>query len=106
VSEIHADAEGDDRENLNDEYVVLKNTGDTELHLSGWTVSDEANHTYTFSDGTTLGPGETLTLYTGSGTDGDGAYYWGSGSPIWNNGGDTVTVRNASGEVVAERSCS
>jgi micrococcal nuclease len=104
VSEIHADAAGNDGENLNDEYVVLKNTGDEELDLSGWTVSDEADHTYTVPNGTTLAPGETLTLHTGSGTDGDGHRYWGAGNPIWNNGGDTVTVRTASGEVAAERS--
>jgi len=104
VSEVHADAEGDDRENLNDEYVVLKNAGDEALNLSGWTVTDEADHQYTFPDGTTLDAGETLTLHTGSGTDGDGHYYWGAGSPVWNNGGDTVTVRTAGGEVVAEES--
>ncbi|MEF8801354.1 MAG: lamin tail domain-containing protein [Halolamina sp.] len=106
VSEIHADAEGDDRENRNDEYVVLKNIGDEELELSGWTVSDEADHTYTVPDGTSLAPGETLTLHTGSGTDGDGHLYWGAGSPVWNNAGDTVTVRTASGEIAAERSYS
>lgn len=106
VSEIHEDAEGDDRANLNDEYVVLKNVGDEELDLSNWTVSDEADHAYTFPNGTTLAPGETVTLHTGSGTDGDGHRYWGWGSPIWNNGGDTVTVKTASGEVAAERSYS
>ncbi|WP_373189178.1 lamin tail domain-containing protein [Halolamina sp.] len=104
ISEVHADAEGDDRENLNDEYVVLKNTGDEQLDLSRFTVTDEADKRYTFPDGTTLAAGETLTLHTGSGTDGDGDYYWSAGSPVWNNGGDTVTVRTASGELVAEKS--
>jgi len=102
VATVHADAAGDDRENLNDEYVVFENTGDAELDLSGWTVADEAGHEYTFPDGTTLAPGETLTLYTGSGADSASEYYWGSGSPIWNNGGDTVFVRNSQGELVTE----
>ena len=104
ISEVHADAEGDDRENLNDEYVVLKNTGDSELDLSGVTVTDEAGKEYVFPDGTTIAAGETITLYTGSGTDSDDSYYWDASGPVWNNGGDTVTVRSASGEVVAERS--
>jgi micrococcal nuclease len=103
ISEVHADAAGDDRENLDDEYVVLRNAGDGALNLSGRTVTDGAGHQYTFPEGTTLGATETLTLHTGNGTDGDGHYYWDAGSPVWNNGGDTVTVRNASGEVVAEK---
>jgi competence protein ComEC len=102
VDEIHADAAGDERENLNDEYVVFANDGDEALDLTGWTVADEAGATYTFPDGYTLGAGERVTLHTGSGTDTERDLYWGSGSPIWNNGGDTVIVRNSQGDVVRE----
>lgn len=98
VERVHADASGDDRANLNDEYIVFTNTGDEPLDLSGATVRDAAGRTYTFPDGTTLEPGATLTLHTGSGTDTDTDLYWGSGSPIWNNDGDTVTVTTADGE--------
>jgi len=102
IAAINADAEGDDRENLNDEYVVFENTGEEPLDLSGWTVKDDVGKTYTFPDGYTLGAGETVTLHTGSGTDSDIDLYWGSGSPIWNNGGDTVTVRNSDGDIVRQ----
>jgi competence protein ComEC len=100
IAAINADAEGDDRENLNDEYVAFENVGDEPLDLSGWTVEDEAGRTYTFANGYTLAAGETVTLHTGSGTDSDTDLYWGSGSPIWNNGGDTVIVRNSDGDIV------
>ncbi len=103
IETIHADAAGDDRENLNDEYVTFGNAGDETIDLAGWTVSDEADHTYTFPEGTVIGPDETITLHTGSGEDGDGDLYWGEGAPVWNNAGDTVIVRNASGDVVIER---
>ena len=103
LAEVNADAAGDDRENLNDEYVVFRNDGESTLDLSGWTVSDEAGQSYTVPEGVTLAPGATITLHTGSGTDTDTDLYWGSGSPIWNNGGDTVTVTMADGtEVLAE----
>ncbi|MFC7095796.1 lamin tail domain-containing protein [Halobaculum marinum] len=98
--EIHADAAGNDHDNLNDEYLVFENTGDDPLDLSGWTVSDEADHTYTVPAGTTLAAGARVTLYTGSGTDTDSTLYWGSGAAVWNNGGDTVIVRDAQGDEV------
>ena len=103
VATVHADAEGNDNDDLNDEYVTLENTGDTALELSGWTVTDEAGKTYTFGD-VTLAAGERVTLHTGSGTDGGGDVYWDREGAVWNNGGDTVTVRDADGTVVAERS--
>ncbi|MDS0260536.1 lamin tail domain-containing protein [Haloarcula sp. S1CR25-12] len=100
VERIHADAASDDRDNLNDEYVVFENTGTEPLDLSGWTVEDEVGTTYTFPDGFTLDDGSSVTLYTGSGTDTETELYWGSGSPIWNNGGDTIIVHNSEGESV------
>jgi len=45
IADINADANGDDRENLNDEYVVFENTGDDPLDLASWTVEDEAGRT-------------------------------------------------------------
>ncbi len=102
VERVHADAEGNDNENLNDEYVVFANRNDTALALGGWTVSDEVGHTYRIPDGVTLEPGATLTLHTGDGPDSESDLYWGANSAIWNNGGDTVIVRDANGAVVIE----
>ena len=104
VATVHADAEGDDTENLNDEYVVFENTGSSELDISGWEIADEADHTYTVPSGTTIQAGAQVTLYTGSGTNTDTELYWGSGSPIWNNAGDTIIVSNTDGNVVLEES--
>ncbi|GAB3416905.1 lamin tail domain-containing protein [Haloparvum alkalitolerans] len=100
VAAINADAAGDDRENLNDEYVVFENTGDEAIDLSGWTVEDEAGHSYAFPDGFTLEAGARVTLRTGSGTDTDTDLYWGAGSPVWNNDGDTVILSDDDGERV------
>jgi competence protein ComEC len=106
LADVHADAEGDDRENLNDEYLVFENTGGETLDLSGWTVTDEVGKTYTFPEGTTLAPGERVTLHTGAGEDTATDLYWDAGSPVWNNAGDTVTVRTADGTVVVEEAYS
>ena len=102
VAAVNADAEGDDGENLNGEYVVFENAGDEPVDLSGWTVADEAGRSYEFPSGFALDAGATVTLRTGSGTDTATDLYWGSGSPIWNNAGDTVTLSDADGERVLE----
>lgn len=103
VATIHEDAEGNDHENLNDEYVTFRNEGDSEMDLSGWTVEDEADHTYEFPPGFTLGPGDEVTLYTGSGDDSDSELYWEMDSAVWNNGGDTIYVYGSNGETRIER---
>lgn len=100
---VHEDAAGNDNENLNDEYLVFENRGDDALALSGWTVTDGAGQRYTYGD-VTLSPGDRVTLHTGTGSDTDGDVYWGRSGAVWNNGGDTVTVRNADGAVVIEQS--
>ena len=100
---VHADAAGPDGDNLTDEYVTLTNTGDDALDVGGWTVSDEADHVYTVAEGTKIASGASLTVYTGSGSDTGTDRYWGRDSPVWNNDGDTVTVRDAEGVTVATR---
>ncbi|EMA42786.1 lamin tail domain-containing protein [Halococcus saccharolyticus] len=104
IAEIDADAPGNDNANPNGERIVFENRGEDRLVLAGWTVSDAADHTYTFPQGFALGPGERVALYTGSGSDSRNELYWGASGAVWNNDGDTVTVRNEVGKTVAERS--
>lgn len=103
VSTIHADAAGNDHENLNEEYIELTNEGGPTVDMSGWTLSDEANHVYTFPSGFTLEPGDTVTIYTGSGSNSESELYWDSGAAVWNNSGDTIIVTNDDGENVIDR---
>jgi len=99
---VHADAAGDEYENLTDEYLVFENAADEPLDLSGWQVADAAGHTYTVPSGVRLAPGERMTLHTGDGTDTSTDRYWGSERPIWNNDGDTVLVTTDAGDRVLE----
>ncbi len=101
---VTADAPGDDRETLDEETVTVVNSRDEAVTLSGWTLRDEADHVYRFPEGTTLEPGESLVVHTGTGEDGDGHHYWGRSSPVWNDAGDTATLADETGTVVVERS--
>ncbi|NUC72500.1 lamin tail domain-containing protein [Haloterrigena sp. SYSU A558-1] len=103
ISTIHADAAGSDNSNLNDEYIEVTNERSTAVDMTGWTFSDAAGHTYYFPAGFELGAGESVTIYTGSGSDTDSELYWGQSSAVWNNDGDTVTVTSADGETVTTR---
>ena len=100
LTKVHADAAGDDADNLNDEYIVLKNTGTTPLDLSGWQIRDEADHSYTVPNGVRLKPNAKITIHTGSGENTNTDLYWESGQAIWNNGGDTVIVVDTEGTTV------
>jgi micrococcal nuclease len=99
VASIHADAEGDDRRNLNDEFIVIENRGQHPMELNGWTVSDAANHRYLFAN-FTLAPKAKVTLRTGLGVPAERELFWGSRRPVWNNKGDTIFIRDSQGYLV------
>jgi micrococcal nuclease len=104
IEKVIYNPEGDDRENLDKEIIVIKNTG-KEINLKGWKITDTDNHEYVFSD-LTLGQGESVTLHVGSGVDTSTDVYWGLGRPILDNTGDTITLYNANGEIVDQYSWS
>ena len=95
VVEIHADAPGADRTNLTREFVVLRNLGSRPLDLGNWTVADAAGHRYRFPPTATLPANTTVTLHTGVGQDTTRHRYWNRSTPVWNNAGDVVVVRDA-----------
>ncbi|MHC1597921.1 MAG: lamin tail domain-containing protein [Methermicoccaceae archaeon] len=102
ITDVHYDAGGphvDDREVLNDEYVVISNSGDTPVNLEGWKLKDKARHTYTFYD-VTLQAGATIKVHTGSGADTGTDLYWERSSAVWNNDHDTACLYNEEGELV------
>ena len=98
---LRFDADGNDNENKNDEWIDIRNDGSAVADLGGWSVTDEAAHVYRFPTGFTLAPGSTVRLFTGCGSATPTEQYWcNSGSAIWNNGGDTATLTDASGGVI------
>jgi len=104
ITAAEFNAPGDDRkkENLNGEWVEVKNKGAGTTKLRGWTLHDEAAkpHTYTFPNDLTLAPGEAVRVHTGSGRDRKPDLYWEATWPVWNNDGDTTTLVDSHGRVV------
>lgn len=87
-----------------DEFVELLNRGDGSLDLSGATISDLVGLRVTLPAGTVLAPGEVLVVF-GGGTPreiGPGVHVFAAGWMQLNNDGDTVTIRDAGGALLAE----
>lgn len=92
----------DNRSNssLNAEWISLINTGGKAVNLNGYTVRDKSNHVHKFGNVSIAAKGGRVWLHTGKGTNTKKDRYWGSGNYVWNNTGDTATLRNASGKQV------
>lgn len=104
ITRLHANADGDDRYNLNGEYVRICNISPHDVSLKGFSLFDREEHQYIFPRAF-LKPGYTVLLFTGVGRDiMEGVdqlrLYWGSSYPIWNNKGDQAFLRNPQGEVI------
>ncbi|MBA2282415.1 MAG: lamin tail domain-containing protein, partial [Acidimicrobiia bacterium] len=106
VADLRLDAAGPDAENLNDEWVELRNTGAVAVDLTGWRVRDESSsHRFAFPAGFTLEAGAAVRVRSGCGPDTASDLFWCvSGSAVWNNDGDTAFLLDPSGNVVATRS--
>jgi len=100
IEKVHYDAAGDDRENLHDEYLTIRNSGTTTADLTSWQVRDSDGFVYLLP-AVSLSSGETLDLHTGNGTPTAGEIFMGSPVPVLNNDGDTVTLSDREGNAVS-----
>ncbi|MGW2301693.1 lamin tail domain-containing protein [Streptomyces sp. NPDC001809] len=96
---IYYDSPGTDRRSnasLNAEYVQIRNTTGAAVNLRGWTLTDAANHKYTFGN-YVLGKGKIVTVRTGRGTNSAANVYQNRGAYVWNNDRDTATLKKSNG---------
>lgn len=98
IASVQYDAPGDDRENLNGEYVVIEAVEGTDL--AGWTLEERGGARYHFSP-LAIGGGETLTIHTGVGIPGGDDLYWNQTSPVLGNSADSVVLKDPDGKTVS-----
>jgi micrococcal nuclease len=94
IREVHYDAYGNDEQNLNDEYLVLKNDNKKPINLTGWSIQDNHGNRFTFPNDYVIQPETSITIYTGFGHNQTKVLYWHHHTPVWNNDGDTVFIYN------------
>ncbi len=99
IHEIFYNSPGPDNgsnASLNAEWVQLHNRSGHRVTLTHWTVRDAAGHVYTFGK-YVLKTHAFVRIHTGRGTNTTANRFWGSRAYIWNNDGDTATLKNAQG---------
>lgn len=82
---------------LANEMVQIVNQGPF-VRLTGWTLSDEIDNTYTFPDFSLWGGGA-INVHTAAGSNTTTDLYWGRPDPVW-KAGSLVVLRNAEGEII------
>lgn len=96
ISKLNPNPPGPDEERLEDEYVEVTNDGPVPIDLTGFILRDESTRNrYHFPDGFTLDPNGSVRVHSAGGEFG-----FGTGSPIWNNGGDTAFLIDSQGRFV------
>jgi hypothetical protein len=107
AGDLSGDANGDGtRDGSEDEFVEIANTGDTNLDVSGWTLSDAVAVRHTFPAGTIIPAGCAIVVFGGGTPTGAFGYVQvqtASGGYLGlNNGGDTITLNDGTSDAVDE----
>lgn len=91
-------------EDLNREYISVRNAGKAPVDLSGWTLSNQSGDTFSFPGGFVLPAGHLVTVHSGCGEADGSTLYWCAGKPVWNNITDKASLRTPEGVRVAQYS--
>lgn len=91
-----------------EETVTIRNTTDESIRLSGWILQDGGPN-FTFELGLYLDAipaGQEVVLISGPPTGDPAGVVRIADRPVWNNGDDTATLFNPSGQVASSVTCS
>ncbi|MEZ4524067.1 MAG: lamin tail domain-containing protein [Thermomicrobiales bacterium] len=82
------------------ETVTIVNVGEGPVDMTGWSLSDIAEHIYIFPN-FVLQPGAAVVVHICAGENTPEILFWGRCSAIWNNEGDTAYLRDATGRGIS-----
>jgi hypothetical protein len=105
IKRIYYNPKGPDNrtnDSLNREWIQIHNGGTRAVRIWNWRIRDRSGRFFIFPN-VSLTPGQDVRVGTGSGWDAFGdpiLFYWGSSTYIWNNLGDTATLKRPDGRIV------
>ena len=86
---VNWDAQGNDSTNINGEYAIIRNVGDSNVDVTGWVLRDTGvSDWFRFPPGSTLAPNDFRVVHMGVGTNGTPNprdLYWGSEVALFRN---------------------
>lgn len=108
ITSFHANGRGDERVNVNAEYLRICNVTDAPIDLNAYHITDISGQSWNLPD-LVVPAGFTFELHSGKGDNqaDPGAplmVYLGSDVPIWNNDRDRATLLDKDGHIVDTRS--
>lgn len=95
---VSSDANGNDYENVNGEWVLLRNRGNAPLDLTGWQLHDTALEFYAFPKGTVIATNGWLRVHVGVGIDSANVRYMGRTYPVF-SGADGAFLLDPMGNI-------
>jgi len=87
-----------------DEYVCLVSAEDDAVELAGWELREADGSVVNTLPAYSLAPGASVRVHPGEGRDSGHDLFGESGSPVWTNSGDSVTLVDSNGETIASES--
>ncbi|MCV9993366.1 glycerophosphodiester phosphodiesterase family protein [Paeniglutamicibacter sp. ZC-3] len=93
------DVPGNDLQPETGEHVILTNNGNRTIDVGGYVLRDAANNILRIGKGFKLTPGAELRVYSGPGTNTAEAFYLGGETAVLNNGGDSLGLWTAKGQL-------
>ena len=103
ASGLAGDANNDGvRHSYDDEFIELYNLSSESVDLTGWTIADSSSTRHVFLSNSIIEANSTFVLFGGGSPDLFGVDWQlaSSGSLALNNGGDAITLRDASDQIV------
>ena len=107
ITSFHANARGDDRENVNGEYLRVCNVSNEPIQLLGYTLKERNGRVWDLPE-LLVPAGHTFVIHSGKGKNNADpnmqlSVYLGSDHPIWNNKGDEAFLLDPEQKVVTHR---
>jgi micrococcal nuclease len=107
ITSFHANANGDDRLNVNGEYLRVANISDRSVDLDGFRIAEQSGRSWMLPS-MLIPAGHTFKIHSGVGTNQSDpqkqlALFLGNETPIWNNTRDRATLYDRHGRVIDSR---
>jgi micrococcal nuclease len=83
---VNWDAPGNDAQNLNGEFIILRNVGSTPVDISGWLLRDSSLESwFTFPGGQVIAPNDYRVIHVGAGVNESRSLYMNAARPLFIN---------------------